>query len=243
MKSVLDHYEKHLGPVYLWMIGDFDAALAKSAAELEVLELAGRRGAAAVDLGSGPGLHTIPLARLGYSVIAIDNCAALLKELERRAHPFAPRAIHADLLAFRDFVREPLAVLLCMGDTLTHLPDLNAVKTLFDAAAASLADDGVFAMSFRDYASAPLEGDRRFIPVRSDERRILTCFLEYGESTVTVHDLLHEHRDDQWGLKISSYPKLRISPDWVMAELAGRGLDARRVPSRGGMVQIAARRR
>ncbi len=47
-------------------------------------------------------------------------------------------------------------------------------------------------MSFRDYAGAPLEGDARFILVRSDEQRVMTCFLDYADRSVAVHDLLHE---------------------------------------------------
>lgn len=46
-------------------------------------------------------------------------------------------------------------------------------------------------LSFRDY-SVPLQDEKRFIPVRSDEGRILTCFLEYSEDSVLVHDILHE---------------------------------------------------
>jgi hypothetical protein len=37
--------------------------------------------------------------------------------------------------------------------------------------------------------------DQRFIPVRADEVRILTCFLEYHAAHVTVHD---DHRHQGW---------------------------------------------
>jgi len=242
MTSVLDHYEKHLGPVYLWMIGDFDAALERGAAELDALGIAPRRNAVAVDLGAGPGLHSIPLARRGYAVTAIDSCAELLEELKSRAEPAAVRTVRADLLAFREHVPGPIDAALCMGDTLTHLPDLPSVRRLFDAVAAALAKDGVFAMSFRDYAGAPLEGDRRFILVRSDELRVMTCFLDYADTAVAVHDLLHDKHDGRWQLKVSSYPKLRLSPDWVMEDLSARGLRVRREPASAGMVRIAATR-
>jgi SAM-dependent methyltransferase len=241
MRSVPDHYEKHLGPVYLWMLGDFDAALERSAAELDALGIAPRQNVVAVDLGAGPGLHTIPLARRGYSVTAIDTCPALLEELKSRAGPLSVRTVDANLLAFRDCVQGPIDLVLCMGDTLTHLPDLKSVQRLFDSVAASLAKDGVFAMSFRDYATAPLEGDGRFILVRSDQHRVMTCFLEYAQDTVAVHDLLHETHEGRWQLKISSYPKLRLSPDWVIEDLRSRGFDVRREPASAGMVRIAAR--
>lgn len=66
-------------------------------------------------------------------------------------------------------------------------------------------------ISLRDY-STQLTAEQRFIPVRSDENRNLTCFLEYRESHVTVYDILHERDGSRWNLKVSKYNKLRISP-------------------------------
>ena len=63
-----------------------------------------------------------------------------------------------------------------MGDTLTHLPQLSSVEQLFSLAAESLGPKGKFIATFRDYTS-PLAGNGRFIPVKSDSDRILTCFL------------------------------------------------------------------
>jgi len=103
-----------------------------------------------------------------------------------------------------------------------------------------LSPGGLFATTFRDYVSAPLQGDRRFIPVRSDESRILTCFLEYGEDSVTVHDLLHERVNGQWQQRISSYRKLRLHPEWVISVLAQRGLQVRTAGGPGGMTRVVA---
>jgi len=128
-----------------------------------------------------------------------------------------------------------------MGDTLTHLPCLEAVESLLTEVAVALNAAGRFVLTFRDYSSA-LTGDKRFIAVRSDADRILTCFLEYGAELVTVHDLLHERDGIQWKLKVSSYPKLRLAPDWVADKLASHGLQVTRLPGPGGMVCLVAMR-
>jgi SAM-dependent methyltransferase len=237
MRSATAHYETHLGAVYSWMLGDTDAAFARSDAELDQLQLPDR-GGLALDLGAGIGLHAIPLARRGFVVTAIDSCAVLLDELRARCAALPITAIHADLLEFGALVKEPPAVILCMGDTLTHLPTLAAVESLLAAVAGALAPAGVFATTFRDYATRTLEGDRRFILVRADERRILTCFLEYGEHVVTVHDLLTEQEEGQWRQTVSSYPKLRLAPGWVASKLGEYGLAVRRDATAGGMVRI-----
>ena len=126
-----------------------------------------------------------------------------------------------------------------MGDTLTHLPEHTNVDFLIQEVAESLARGGRFVLSFRDY-SEPLLDERRFIPVRSDERRILMCFLEYEEDSVVVHDILHERAGDAWDTKVSSYRKLRLSPDQVIASLGSFGFEARRKPGLRGMVRIVA---
>jgi 2-polyprenyl-3-methyl-5-hydroxy-6-metoxy-1,4-benzoquinol methylase len=240
-KTVDDHYTDHLGPVYTWMIGDMDAAFSRSDAELDALPLPSKVGGTAVDLGAGFGLHAIPLARRGFRVVAIDSYDPLLKELESRKGSLPIRTVNADLLAFRAHIGEAIDVIVCMGDTLTHLPTLSCVESLLGDVAASLSPGGLFASTFRDYVSAPLQGDARFILVRSDAERILTCFLEYADTTVTVHDLLHQREGGAWRLRASSYPKLRLSPEWVVERLSSLGLSVRRDTAPAGMIRITAR--
>ena len=129
-----------------------------------------------------------------------------------------------------------------MGDTLTHLPEHTNVDFLVQEVAEALAPGGYFVLSFRDY-SEPLLEDQRFIPVRSDERRILTCFLEYEEDSVVVHDILHERGGDAWDTKVSSYRKLRLSADRVSSSLESFGFDVRSEPGTRGMIRIVARLR
>jgi 2-polyprenyl-3-methyl-5-hydroxy-6-metoxy-1,4-benzoquinol methylase len=110
------------------MLGDIDAAFARSSAEIDELELPEANHGAAVDLGAGLGLHALPLARRGFHVTAIDSCQVLLDELRSRSGTLAVTAVNADLVDYRSVVKEEPRVVLCMGDTLTHLPTLAAVE-------------------------------------------------------------------------------------------------------------------
>jgi SAM-dependent methyltransferase len=239
--SVVEHYEKLLAPVYTWMVGGVESAMARGDAELGAIGVPAIGSGSAVDLGAGFGMHAVPLARRGYAVTAIDTCEPLLQQLRSSAGALPIATINADLLDFREHVPQPAAVVLCMGDTLTHLPDAASADALLGAAAAALAPGGLFAATFRDY-SIPLQADARFLLVRGDEGRILTCFLEYSDSTVRVHDVLHERGSDGWTMRVSSYPKLRLAPDRVMTTLATHGLSVRREAGMGGMVRILASR-
>ena len=240
MKTTAAHYATHLGPIYSWMLGDIDAAFARSAAEIDDLKLPEANHGVAVDLGAGLGLHALPLARRGYHVTAVDSCQVLLDELRARSGNMAVTTVNADLVDFRAVMQEQPRVVLCMGDTLTHLPSLGSVESLLRSVAAALVPGGVFAATFRDYAGRTLKGDERFILVRADADRILTCFLEYAEHQVTVHDVLNEREQDRWRQKISSYSKLRLAPEWVESKLTDLGLKVRRDTSANGMVRIVA---
>jgi cyclopropane fatty-acyl-phospholipid synthase-like methyltransferase len=63
MTTAQEHYDQHLAPIYVWMAGGCDAALQAGAMELEALGLPLARGDFVLDLGTGFGMHAIPLAR------------------------------------------------------------------------------------------------------------------------------------------------------------------------------------
>lgn len=241
MKTVADHYASHLAPIYLWMVGGFEAALSRGEAEIAAVLPDLAPGTRAVDLGAGFGMHAIALARRGCAVVAIDSSPILLDELRRRAVALPIVAIESDLVDFPDHLDARPDVILCMGDTLSHLPDLASIDELFRRVARSLGTGGRFIVSFRDYTTE-LIGAQRFIPVRSDEQRILTCFLEFSDACVTVHDLLHERDGSVWNLRVSSYPKLRLEPDRVADALRRHRFAVRVETGMAGMVRVVARR-
>lgn len=236
-----DHYERLLGPLYTWMAGGFEAATARGTGELEELGLGPEGTGLAVDLGAGFGMHAIPLAQRGFDVTAIDTCAVLLDELRAHAEGFPVHAIQDDLLAWEQHVAGAPELVLCMGDTLTHLPDRAEVLKLLDSVSNTISPGGHMVLSVRDYTTR-LEREQRFIPVRSDRNRIFTCFLDYIDDYVLVHDLLYEWNGERWIFDASCYPKIRIAPDWLEASLKERGFSVERGTGESGMIRFVARR-
>lgn len=234
---VQKHYADHLAPVYVWMAGGADAAL--SAGANDIADFVPGSGLA-VDLGAGFGMHSIPLARAGYEVVAIDTSSLLLNELRLLADGLSIQSVCGNLLEFKNHLRQPAQLIVCMGDTLPHLADAAHVEQLTQDIASSLAPGGCFVATFRDYTKLP-SGPARFIPVRSDEERILTCFLETEPAHVLVHDILHERDDLGWRMKVSAYRKLRLAPDFVCGALNQAGLAATVEKGPRGMVRVLAR--
>ncbi len=238
MATAQQHYENLLAPIYVWMVGGLEAALAAGAGDVEAL-LPG--DGLAVDLGAGFGMHAIPLARGGYDVVAIDDSHTLLGVLRANSAGLKIRSVEADLLDFRQVVSQPASVIVCLGDTLTHLASEAEVERLFRDVAASLRPGGRLVLTFRDY-TRPLEGDARFIAVRSDHDRHHTCFLEAMPDRMLVHDIVHERHGDAWRMSVSSYPKLRLAPQRVAELLRSAGLVPTVSSGPRGMVRVSAGR-
>jgi SAM-dependent methyltransferase len=244
MTTVQQHYDHHLGPIYNWMIGDFEAALQRQREFFRRIGLEPGNGGLAVDLGAGSGLQAVPLAELGYDVLAFDSCRTLLQELSVRAAGAGLQRVRTVCDDLTHFLRHRFAasLIVCMGDTLTHLPSKHAVASLLRDVAAGLVPNGMFVATFRDYASCELTGPQRFVPVRGDERRILTCFLEYFPDHVQVHDLVHQLDGGHWRCSVSSYRKLRLPKEWVLKEMHDAGLSCTVDRAENGLIQLAARK-
>lgn len=217
-----EHYEQHLSHFYSWMAGDFDSKAAEQKAFFQLNNINPKSSRIVLDLGAGHGLQSVPLAQLGFSVKAIDFSPVLLKELNSRKGKLDIETIEADLTDLGRFSGLNPELVVCMGDTISHLQSREQLATLTVALYNLLAPGGKLVYSFRDYSHA-LEDTQRFIPVKGDEARIHTCFLEYFEDTVRVTDLVHEKENGVWRQKVSSYLKLRLQPDIVKSTILKSG--------------------
>lgn len=241
MTPALAHYEQLLGTVYTWIAGGFEGAVARNRQFFETLGINSWPKGIAVDLGCGSGFQSIPLAEAGFDVLALDFCEALLTELRGHAGKLPICTVCDDLANFPNRLNVAPILIVCMGDTLTHLPSLDAVAQLFIDSARVLAPGGRVVLTFRDLATHALQGPQRFIPVRSERDRIFTCFLEYHSEHVEVNDLLHQRTGDAWKSTCSSYRKLRLDASRVTKFLTDAGLVIEHSSTERGLTQIVAR--
>jgi hypothetical protein len=122
--------------------------------------------------------------------------------------------IRDDLMDFDKHAPKGVELAVCMTDTILHLESEEKVALLFEKVLAHLDPQGKFVLTFRDLTHELTELDR-FVPVRSDENTIFTCFLEYEAEAVKVHDIIYKRSAGEWHLVKSFYRKLRLSKDWV----------------------------
>jgi len=218
-----DHYRNLLSRRYTWIYGGFDAKSEESAALFSSLGVTPSNGGVALDLGAGPGFQSVPLARLGYAVTAVDLSRDLLDEISSHSGGLHIDTAESDLVDFLRATGIRAEIIVCMGDTLPHLESASRVRDLIALSAGHLLPGGRLILTFRDY-ERPLEGTSRFIPVRSDENVVFTCFTEYFPGYLDVYDILHERNGSSWTQHVSSYRKLRLPRADVEAWMRSAGL-------------------
>jgi len=204
-----EHYGNHLASFYEWMVGDFESKEKEQRDFFERNEIKPLQNKIAIDLGSGHGLQSVALAKLGFQVRAVDFNQRLLESLRVRGKELGIQVFERDLLSEKNF-QDPANLIVCMGDTIAHLESVDQMRLFLDQSFKCLLGNGKLILSYRDYGTE-LVDTQRFIPVKSDENKILTCFLESFADKVKVTDLLHERINGQWTQKVSSYFKIRIT--------------------------------
>jgi predicted nicotinamide N-methyase len=205
-----EHYDQHLGNFYSWMAGDFDEKQKEHQQFLLKQQIEPASTKYAIDLGAGHGIQSVSLAKLGFKVKAIDFNKQLLTELKLNSKGFDIDVIEDDICLFNKYIDTKPELIICWGDTITHLNSEIEIEQLLIDCCEVLNENGKLIISFRDYSNELIR-DNRFIPVKSDENRILTCFLEYFPEHVRVTDLFYEKEESGWKQKVSSYNKIRIS--------------------------------
>ena len=222
MVNVIDHYENHLADDYSWLFGGIKVKTEENRIFFESHSIIPRSSGIAVDLGCGSGFQSIPLANIGFDVNAIDSSGKLLRELNNNSEGLTIKTIKDDILNFQNHLTKKIELVICMGDTITHIDSKEKIKNLFHNVSKTLENNGRFILTLRDLMHELTELDR-FIPVKSDGSKIFTCFLEYQKETVKVHDIIYERIENGWNQKKSFYKKTRVPFNWAKEELEKEG--------------------
>ena len=237
--GVESHYENHLADYYSWISGGFDTRADDNRRFFKKHNIKPEKSKVAIDLGAGPGFQSIPLAGSGFKVIAVDFSKKLLDELKSKSKNLNVETLKNDILDFNSYSNRNPELIVCMGDTLTHLGTLNSVSDLIKNCYKELSANGRLVLTFRDL-TFELKGEERFIPVRSDENRIFICFLEYQAEYVKVFDIVYEKENGRWIQKISSYEKIKIPQETIKQYIKEAGFDIEFFEVRNGLVTLIA---
>lgn len=241
MSSVEDHYRNLLADHYTWMCGGIDHRMAENRQFFESLSLGAKPQSKALDLGCGSGFQTLALASMGFPVVAIDSSPQLIDELHARSANTNVVTIVGDMRDASLYTeRGPFDLAVCMGDTIVHLPCLEDVTACLQSVYRNMNQGGTLVLGFRDL-SIELQGIDRVIPVKLDEDKLMSTFLEYEPNHVVVNDMIFVRTNGAWAMQKSSYRKLRLAANQVVRLLEQIGFHEIQTSTKRGFVTIVTK--
>ena len=137
-----EHYEQHLGSFYSWMAGDFDEKLKEQERFFLAQNIKPQSTRLAIDLGAGHGIQSVSLAKLGFKVKAVDFNSQLLRELTKNSHKLDIEVIESDIRSFNKHTHPKPELIVCWGDTLTHLNNSKEIQQLISESSEALTKNG-----------------------------------------------------------------------------------------------------
>lgn len=189
-----------------------------------------------LELGAGSGRVTVPLARDGHDVVAIDQSPQMLAQLRRRvdALPEAARrrveVVEGDLRAFR--VPGPkLSLAIAAFNVLEHLYTRGEVDACLRAVADHLAPDGVFVFDVQlpDLQWLARDPTRRWAKTRfTDPTTKRAMFYSTNHdydpiSQIAVIRLYYDPADGKGGSKVVKLTQRKFFPAELEALVAHAG--------------------
>jgi hypothetical protein len=239
--AVRAHYDAFLAGCYTRISGGWEEQVRKNLEFFSSHAISPQDNRVAIDLGAGCGFQSVPLALLGFSVTAVDFCQPLLEDLRMHTGILSVETIRSDILYFSSWAGKHPALIVCMGDTLTHLQSLAEVKDLIRQCFRELDPGGRLVFTLRDYSCEP-DGAVVVIPVLRDKDRIFLCRLEYHKDTLSVQDILYLRRQGIWERTAGKYKKIRIAPGTLIRGLTHAGFAIESSSGDNRMITVIARK-
>ncbi|GBF38592.1 class I SAM-dependent methyltransferase [Leptospira johnsonii] len=234
MQSPESHYENFLAEKYSWMLGDLSIREKDQLEFFRSFGISPQGNGVAWDLGAGSGIQSIPLEELGFQVLAIDFSEKLLSEIKIRKSDTKIRTKVADIRSRDLYQGISPEILLCMGDTITHLESEKDWETTVGHWSSFLSPGSKLILGYRDLSHGKT-GDKSIFVVRSEESRIFTCQLQFTQNRVKVTDIFHEKSDGAWTVSSSSYNKLILPIEDLIRTVSQKNFELKRKDEKNGM--------
>jgi 2-polyprenyl-3-methyl-5-hydroxy-6-metoxy-1,4-benzoquinol methylase len=140
-----------------------------------------------LDMACGSGRHSVFLAAYGAEVIGIDSSKSMIQAAKNHAkeHGVSPKFIIVDMEKIRDRVEGPFDLIICLGNSLALVHDIDALRQVVKDAFQMLRDGGSFVVQVLNFEEIHWSGFRNF-PMKTGK-------LSNGEEITFAR--LFEHTD------------------------------------------------
>lgn len=128
-----------------------------------------------LDAACGAGTQAIPLAKLGFRVVAADPSVGMLRKARQTAiqHGVTDQLtfVHCDFLNLKQHVQSPFDAIVCKGNALPHLLLDQEIEATLHQFYQLLRPGGLLVIGMRDFA-----------PFMEDRPRFLPGFINSGQN-------------------------------------------------------------
>ncbi len=182
-----------------------------------------------LDVGSATGYHARALADHGYTVVGLDPSEVMVE----RARALTAGGVDVSFLvgglgAVSGAVSgRQFAAALCLGNTLPHLPSLQALNQAFADLGAALQSGAALVIQQLNYDRIMRHRQRflgQTVVQRDDEVHIFFRFYDFGEDRLSFNVLIQQKdAAGNWHWRIGNTELTPFTAEQVMAALEENG--------------------
>jgi glycine/sarcosine N-methyltransferase len=179
-----------------------------------------------LDLGAGTGRHSLALAQEGFEVVGVEPFPPFLKIARIQAQILQEKLIAESRKPKIEFipaefsnllkkVKKRFDALICLGNTLAHLPNLSALKKSCRDFFNLLLTKGIVVIQIIDAEAIPLN-EYKYMPVRNweeqgKEKIILRKYTRIAQDSFALSAIKLEKEMNGWKLEETSQKLLAIN--------------------------------
>ena len=153
-----------------------------------------------LDLGCGTGEHARYFAAKGFEVVGVDASETMLDRAKEDGVPDGVQFLYGDLLHVDRLVAGKFGCAVCLGNTLAHIMDQDALTQLFAGVRAVLLPGAPFVIQVLNYERLVHTGQRclplTFIQDEDGEAIFLRVMTHHDDGSVTFTPSLLRYRKD-----------------------------------------------
>lgn len=181
-----------------------------------------------LDMACGTGWHAIALSRRGYEVVGADISVRMIEHARENAvrEGLTVRFVRAGFGQLAPLVGKGFDALICMGNSLPHVPGPEALKETLADFAAVLQPGGVLIIQQRNFDRVCNER-QRFMPLQThregDGEWIFFRFYDFGQKTITFNMVTLTRVGRTWDFQVQATELWPIFRDHLVSLLEAAG--------------------
>ncbi|MHA2080690.1 MAG: class I SAM-dependent DNA methyltransferase, partial [Candidatus Thorarchaeota archaeon] len=198
--------------------------------------IGGPKGKHVLDLACGTGRHSVALALEGVEAIGIDNSEVMISRAKEHAttNNVSLKFILGEMTEFQSLAIGKYDLIICLGNSLALLDNLNILEKVISSVHNSLNDDGVFVAQVLNFEEIHRTGFR-FFPQKSGkmdtgEDVVFSRFYEHTEppNSSTLVMSAQMKVNDEWTSLVSTQKVLNLNSNLMKRYLAQAGFQETR---------------